>query len=88
MCTEKGITTCSTRKGPRPKEEAECLKTTRKIIGNLRATIMEGSFGNQNNTIPLDVSRHAICLVRDYYSSSESIQQMLPFLLQERWLGV
>lgn len=47
MCTEKGITTCFTRKGPRPKEEAECLKTTRKIIGNLRATIMEGSFGNQ-----------------------------------------
>ena len=47
MCTEKGITTCFTRKGPRPKEEAECLKTTRKIIGNLRATVMEGSFGNQ-----------------------------------------
>ena len=35
MCTEKGITTCFTRKGPRPKEEAECLKTARKIIGNL-----------------------------------------------------
>ena len=47
MCTEKGITTCFTRKGPRPKEEAECLKTARKIIGNLRATVMEGSFGNQ-----------------------------------------
>ena len=47
MCTEKGITTCFTRKGSRPKEEAECLKTARKIIGNLRATVMEGSFGNQ-----------------------------------------
>lgn len=47
MCTEKGITTCFTRKGPRLKEEAECLRTTRKIIGSLRATVMEGSFGNQ-----------------------------------------
>ena len=47
ICTEKGITTCFTRKGPRPKEEAECLKTARKIIRNLRATVMEGSFGNQ-----------------------------------------
>ena len=47
MCTEKGIITCFTRKGPKPKEEAECLKTARRIIGNLRATAMEGSFGNQ-----------------------------------------
>ena len=47
MCTEKGITTCFTRKGPGTKEEAECLRTARKIIGNLRATVMEGSFGNQ-----------------------------------------
>lgn len=47
MCTEKGITTCFVRKGPKPKEEAECLKTSRRIIGNLRATVMEGSFGNQ-----------------------------------------
>ena len=47
MCTEKGITTCFVRKGPKPKEESECLRTARKIIGNLRATVMEGSFGNQ-----------------------------------------
>ena len=47
MCTERGITTCFARKGPKPKEEAECLKTSRRIIGNLRATVMEGSFGNQ-----------------------------------------
>ena len=47
MCTEKGITTCFVRKGPKPKEESECLGTARKIIGNLRATVMEGSFGNQ-----------------------------------------
>ena len=47
MCTEKGITTCFVRKGPKPKEESECLRTARKIIGNLRATVMEGSFENQ-----------------------------------------
>ena len=47
MCTEKGITTCFVRKGPKPKEESECLRTARKIIRNLRATVMEGSFGNQ-----------------------------------------
>ena len=47
MCTEKGITTCFVRKGPKPKEESECLRAARKIIGNLRATVMEGSFGNQ-----------------------------------------
>ena len=47
MCTEKGITTCFARKGPKPREEAECLKTSRRIIGSLRATAMEGSFGNQ-----------------------------------------
>ena len=47
MCTEKGITTCFVRKGPRPKEEAGCLKKARRIIGTLRATVMEGSFGNQ-----------------------------------------
>ena len=47
MCTEKGITTCFVKKGPKPKDESECLKTSRRIIGNLRATAMEGSFGNQ-----------------------------------------
>ena len=47
MCAEKGITTCFVRKGPRPKEEAGCLKKARRIIGTLRATVMEGSFGNQ-----------------------------------------
>lgn len=47
MCTERGITTCFARKGPKPKEEAEHLKTSRRIIGNLRPTVMEGSFGNQ-----------------------------------------
>ena len=35
------------RKGPRPKEEAGCLKKAKRIIGALRATVMEGSFGNQ-----------------------------------------
>ena len=47
MCTERGIITCFARKGPKPKEEAEHLKTSRRLIGNLRATVMEGSFGNQ-----------------------------------------
>ena len=46
-CTAKGIYTCFVRKGPRPKDEPEESRTARRIIGNLRATIMEGSFGNQ-----------------------------------------
>lgn len=39
--------TCFARKGPKPKDEDADLHTTRRIIGNLRATVMEGSFGNQ-----------------------------------------
>lgn len=46
-CTEKGITTNFARKGPRPKDESAEISTARRIIGNLRATVMEGSFGNQ-----------------------------------------
>ena len=47
MCMEKGITTCFVRKGLRPKKEVGCLKRARRIIGTLRATVMEGSFGNR-----------------------------------------
>lgn len=46
-CTQKGITTNFVRKGPRPKDESVEVSATRRIIGNLRATVMEGSFGNQ-----------------------------------------
>lgn len=46
-CTEKGITTNFVRKGPKPKDESADISTARRIIGNLRATVMEGSFGNQ-----------------------------------------
>ena len=46
-CTEKGITTNFVRKGPRPKDESAEVSIARRIIGNLRATVMEGSFGNQ-----------------------------------------
>ena len=46
-CSEKGIITCFARKGPKPNAEDADLRTTRRIIGNLRATVMEGSFGNQ-----------------------------------------
>ena len=46
-CSEKGIITCFARKGPKPNAEDANLRTTRRIIGNLRATVMEGSFGNQ-----------------------------------------
>ena len=46
-CTEHGITTCFVRKGPKPKDEDAGISTARRIIGTLRATAMEGSFGNQ-----------------------------------------
>lgn len=46
-CTERGITTNFVRKGPKPKDEQADISTARRIIGNLRATVMEGSFGNQ-----------------------------------------
>ena len=46
-CTERGITTNFVRKGPKPKDEPADISTARRIIGNLRATVMEGSFGNQ-----------------------------------------
>lgn len=46
-CTKNGIVTCFARKGPKPADEDTDLRTARRIIGNLRATVMEGSFGNQ-----------------------------------------
>ena len=46
-CTENGITTCFARKGPRPKDEPAEDRSARRILGNLRSTVMEGSFGNQ-----------------------------------------
>ena len=45
-CTERGITTNFVRKGPKPKDETADISTARRIIGNLRATVIEGSFGN------------------------------------------
>ena len=46
-CTENDITTCFVRKGPKPKDEDTGLSTARRIIGTLRSTAMEVSFGNQ-----------------------------------------
>ena len=46
-CTGREITTCFVRKGPRPKDEDTNTSTARRIIGTLRSTAMEGSFGNQ-----------------------------------------
>ena len=46
-CTENGITTCFVRKGPKPKDEDADIRAARRIIGTLRSTAMEGSFGNQ-----------------------------------------
>ena len=45
--TENGITTCFVRKGPKPKNEDADISTARRMIGTLRSTAMEGSFGNQ-----------------------------------------
>ena len=47
FCTEHGITTSFVRKGPKPKNEVKETHTSRRIIGTLRATLMEGSFGTQ-----------------------------------------
>lgn len=46
-CTQQCIMTNFVRKGPKPKDEPADVSTGRRIIGNLRATVMEGSFGNQ-----------------------------------------
>lgn len=46
-CTANGITTCFVRKGPKPTDEDVNISTARRIIGTLRSTAMEGSFGNQ-----------------------------------------
>ena len=47
LCSERVITTSFVGKGPNPKDEDKELKTSRRIIGSLRATMMEGSFGTQ-----------------------------------------
>lgn len=47
FCTEEGIITSFVRKGPKPKDEEKQTRTSRRIIGTLRATMMEGSFGTQ-----------------------------------------
>jgi hypothetical protein len=47
FCTEKGITTSFVRKDPKPKEGGKETRTARRIIGTLRSTMMEGSFGTQ-----------------------------------------
>ena len=46
FCTGNHITTNFVRKGPKPKDEDQEISKARRIIGNLRATVMEGSFGN------------------------------------------
>lgn len=52
-CTTNHITTNFIRKGPKPKDENKTVSATRRIIGNLRATVMEGSFGNQKQHFTL-----------------------------------
>lgn len=46
FCTDNRITTNFVRKGPKPKDENRGVSHARRIIGSLRATVMEGSFGN------------------------------------------
>lgn len=47
LCSKEDITTNFARKGPKPKDEDPAKSAARRILGNLRATVMEGSFGNQ-----------------------------------------
>lgn len=54
LCTKNGIKTNFARKGPRPRDEDADLRTTRKILGNMRSTVMEGSFGNQKQHYAAD----------------------------------
>ena len=53
-CTENSITTCFVRKGPKAKDENVDISTARRIIGTLRSTVMEGSFGNQKQHYNVD----------------------------------
>ena len=66
-CTENGITTCFVRKGPKPKEEDAGVSTARRIIGTLRSTAMEGSFGNQKQ-------RYGMGRIAARNSRSETLQ--------------
>jgi len=52
-CTSNHIVTNFVRKGPKPKDESDGDSAARRIIGNLRATVMEGSFGNQKQHFSL-----------------------------------
>lgn len=52
-CTKNKIITNFARKGPKPKDEDTQVSAKRRIIGNLRATVMEGSFGNQKQHFTL-----------------------------------
>lgn len=54
LCTKNGIKTNFARKGPKPKDEDADMRTTRKILGNLRSTVMEGSFGNEKQHYAAD----------------------------------
>jgi len=47
-CTHNGIHTCFKRKGRASKNEDQA-QSLRKVIASGRATVMEGSFGNQKN---------------------------------------
>lgn len=46
-CTPKSVMTCFARKEPKSKEEVGGIKKAKRIIGNLKVTVMAGSFGNK-----------------------------------------
>ena len=48
FCTQRSIATCFVPKGRKSKDEDQ-REVLRKIIANLRATVLEGSFGNEKN---------------------------------------
>ena len=48
FCTQRSIATCFVPKGRKSKDEDQ-RAVLRKIIANLRATVLEGSFGNEKN---------------------------------------
>ena len=66
FCTHRGIATCFVPKGRIGKDEDQ-REVLRKIIANLRATVLEGSFGNEKNHYNLQRIKARIPLTEKWW---------------------